>query len=188
MAFHAYGLGEQTIVRTGAADRRSLCHHAFTEETDVNTKLAWLAGAVAMMACQPPPEIAVAGGPSIEILFPPALNDAGDGPFVLPSNGDGTWSTVVVVDIDNFTIVDPYISENEGIVREGEGHWHLLFEGHEEPTIEAFHPMVLDGLEDGVEAGDTVTLVANLRQNDHSKLQDENGADVDDTLEFELGE
>ena len=78
------------------------------------------------LACQPPPEIQLGdndtgttqatGEPTINIVYPP--ND-----IAIPLNDDCSFSTVVVVDVDHFELVE------FGAPEEGEGHWHLQIDG-----------------------------------------------------------
>ncbi|GDX82456.1 hypothetical protein LBMAG42_42670 [Deltaproteobacteria bacterium] len=131
-----------------------------------------LAALAPLVACAPPPYTA-----------PPEDTGEGDGgneedtaaglDIVWPvAEAPVTGCAMVVVDVRNVTLVD-FMVNTEAV--EGQGHYHLLFEDKYLPCAT---PYCLIGLES--EGFQTVT--AQLVNNDHSPMLDENEAVIEDTL------
>ncbi|MEN0062805.1 MAG: hypothetical protein AAGA48_11690 [Myxococcota bacterium] len=76
-------------------------------------RVALLIGSI-VMACAPPDPITVNAGPAIEVKFP----EQGQ---TLTLNDNCEIETILVVDIDGLTLVDP---EDDREPVDGEGHWH----------------------------------------------------------------
>jgi hypothetical protein len=138
-----------------------------------------------LLGCEPPPEVAVGGGPGVRVAFPPQSNDEGTGPFeVARIDGTSDWSLFFVIDVDNFTLVDPYLEENDEN-RAGQGHWHLVVSGTETPVPgTSFTTLALAA--DDFSDDQLVTLTASLKNNDHSQVNDEDGEPVESSVEVKL--
>lgn len=153
----------------------------------MNNRIAWL-GLLLVAACEPPPEIQLGeggGDPSVAIAFPPQQNDEGSGPFQIARDSDtGDIVFMVVIDVDNFELVDPYLEENSEVV-DGQGHWHVIAGGVETPIPGVPFTEVT------IPAGDVadnqlLTVTAALKNNDHSPVDDSDGNEIEATVEVQL--
>lgn len=127
-----------------------------------------------VVACAPPDPIDGASGgvPEVRILFPPA-----DEPIEL--DPDGSLRTLVVVDLVNIDFAEPGTDNVEG-----EGHYHLFVQ--ETQYIEA-PPALHHELEsDAFTAGLRGIINVDLRQNDHSLLEELVGDDCICTAQIEF--
>ena len=146
-------------------------------------------GLLLIAACEPPPEILpgdqVAGEPAVRFAFPPQQNEEGTGPFEVARVSDtGDIDFTVVIDTDNFAMVDPYADENSEPV-DGQGHWHVIFNGVETPIPGVpFADLHVDAGD--VADGQLVTITAALKQNDHSPALDSDGNELEATVEIKL--
>jgi hypothetical protein len=126
-----------------------------------------------MMACAPPPAVAVPGGePSITLVYPPA--DAGE----LPLDADGVLSFLVVVDMNGITFIEPGTKEEDAA---GEGHWHVYVNDE----YLGFPPHLYwtyRSEPDEFEPGDAVSVRVTLATNDHIDL--DAFADWEDVNEY----
>ena len=123
---------------------------------------------VCMGACAPPDPIQ-----EIDILFPTPEDD------FLFFDDEGIGSTLLVVDIDGFTLLpegdaDPSL--------ETEGHWHLFVNGvYQRAISDGFTTLVeVRGLTEGQELSISVALA----RDDHQELRDEEGNPIQSTIEL----
>lgn len=115
-------------------------------------------GLVGALGCAPPP-------PSISIAYPPQGAQ-------LPLNPDGSFFTIVVVDVDGFVVGQPDDTDPTP-----DGHWHLQLNGEPYARVFDLHGEV--DLEPGVfEVDNLYTFRAFLVDNGHQPLG------IEELLEF----
>ena len=124
--------------------------------------LALLAG-----ACAPPDPIR-----SIDILFPTPDTD------VIPLDEDGILRTLVVVDIEGFTVLEEGTADPDSTT---EGHWHIY-------VNDTYRGAVSDGFtteveETGITDGQPISITVSLATDRHQDIEDEDGR-IDSTIEF----
>jgi hypothetical protein len=142
--------------------------------------------ALMLIACEPPPEVDVAGqledDVSISIVYPPLVDPEG-GPFRIKPDANGDFFVKIVVDVTGFELVDPY-ADPPPPNAEDEGHWHAdLSDGDTIVSFARFGEIYLDGSE--VTDGDLRVITVTVRQNDHGQRDLEDGAG-EDTVEIRL--
>ncbi len=131
------------------------------------------APAAFLIACAPPPAIAVDTGggeaPSISISYPPD-----GGVIALAPNCDVSF--VVAVAINNLTLAEP-----GGDDAAGEGHWHLTFkeDGSYVPVSSTYAEITQSGFTPG-----SHRLRAGLQTNQHADLSE--FPDWEDIVEVSL--
>jgi hypothetical protein len=118
------------------------------------------------------------------VAYPPQTNEDGTGPFQVAAEVAGGWPIFLVIDVDNFELVDPYLEEN-GENAAGKGHWHLVIDGKETPIPGLSFANIEIDAEDG-EIGELVTLTASLKNNDHSQISNPDGDPLEASVEVEL--
>lgn len=114
-----------------------------------------------LLACEPPPEVGGSGDPTIVIAHP--VQEGAPVPIQLDCNGD--LELLVVVDIDNLTLQDPYV---EGVVDvPGQGHWHVGIGNLAQytPSFTRSKTITVAGLEPAV-----TRLLVSLQNNLHEEI------------------